>query len=370
MNICINGAILTPPFSGVETSLDYTIEGLMKYGENDYTIFAPTNYNRDVPMPHRKLLIRCLNKSKHQRIIWEHTKLPTLLKRESFDLLHCPSYIAPFRSPLPYTLTVHDCFAITHPQRSTLKNRIYYKLLLKHSIRHAKRLITPSQFVKDTICDLFKTPNDKISVIPHGISEQFFTPITPEQKEIVRKRYNLPSKFLLFCGNIEPKKNLSSILAAFETVHVSHPDIHLFITAPKLWKANNILSKINDNHIHIFQEYINKEDIPTLYALATLVLLPSLAEGFGLPIIEAMSCGTPVITSNTTACNEVASACALKISPNSSDELSTAINRLLEDKTLYEDYVKKGYHHAKEFTLKKHIKTLEQFFKLSQMHSS
>lgn len=200
--------------------------------------------------------------------------------------------------------------ALDYPEFCKNETAVYHKLFLPNSIAKAKKIIAVSHQVKEDIIARFNTDPSKIEVVHHGVGKEFTEIKSPRILQKVSQKYQLPEKYILFVGNLEPRKNIENLIDAFVELK-KHLDIEhkLVIVGAEGWKFHGIYTKVGQRKINneiIFTGYADQEDMPALYSLADLFVFPSLYEGFGLPVLEALACKTPVLISNSGALPEVA----------------------------------------------------------------
>jgi glycosyltransferase involved in cell wall biosynthesis len=247
---------------------------------------------------------------------------------------------------------------------------LYFNLLLRRSVKKATKVIAVSEKVKEDIIRSCKVDEEKITVIHNGINPIFREITNIQVLNKVKLKYSLPDNFILFVGNIEPKKNLNNLLLAYDSLvaksGISH---YLVIVGQKGWKYRKFfetLSKIKYGNRVLLTGYVSEEELPSIYTMADVFAFPSLYEGFGYPALEAMACGTPVVASNNGALPEVTGGHCLLVDPNSPYEIALAIERLVFEKSLMQNIIKEGLKHVKNFTLEKSVtKTLNLYRSLS-----
>jgi glycosyltransferase involved in cell wall biosynthesis len=251
--------------------------------------------------------------------------------------------------------TFHDLSFERFPHFFPLKTRLWHKYFVnpRKISRIAKKIIAVSESTRKDLEEIYQVKKEDIQVIPHGISQDFkiIDENNPKLGE-VKKNYQLPQKFIFFLGNIEPRKNISSIITAYKNIISENPKMSEY----KLVLAGNISPLCGDlikkNNIKTCG-YIEREDRPYVYNLASLFVYPSFFEGFGLPILEAMACGTPVIASNNSSLPEVTGNSVLLIDPDRPAEIAQAIKNVLIDEKLYKKFKERGIAQAKKFSWKK-----------------
>lgn len=255
----------------------------------------------------------------------------------------------------PLVATFHDLSFERFPHFFPLKTRLWHKLFVipRKIARIAKKIIAVSQSSKKDLAEIYGIKPEKITIINHGVSNDFriIDGNDPGFLEI-QKKYGLPHKFILYLGNIEPRKNISAIIAAYEYLSMKNPGLAKY----KLVLAGNISPlclDITKKENVITCDYIERNDRPYVYNLASLFVFPSFFEGFGLPVLEAMACGTPVITSNNSSLPGVAENAAVLINPMRTTELVEAMGAVLADEKLYNKLRGRGSKQAQKFSWKK-----------------
>lgn len=248
-------------------------------------------------------------------------------------------------------LIVHDLSFEIYPEFFTFKKRLWHHLIGPQQLcEQADTIIAISENTKNDIVKIFNIAPEKIKVIYPGIADDFFEPISDETKLKVSQKYNLPSNYILYLGNLEPRKNVETLLKAFEKLENS--SVHLVLAGSKAWKYQNINKLYHNskakNRIH-FLGYVDSDDKPALYSLAQAFIYPSIYEGFGLPPLEAAACGTPVITSFNSSLVEAVGESGLLVDPNNYNELAKVIDNLLADQKLQELLSTKGKLNTQNF---------------------
>jgi glycosyltransferase involved in cell wall biosynthesis len=228
---------------------------------------------------------------------------------------------------------------------------------VKFAVKQADRIITVSHNTRKDLLTLFDTDEDKIRVIYEGVSSDYHPIRDPDLLERLRRKYALPEKFILFVGTIEPRKNLVRLLEAFNKFKKNKSAAYrLVIAGGKGWLYDDVFETVEKLELQqdvIFTGYIPESELPLMYNLSDLFIYPSLYEGFGLPLLEAMACGIPVISSRVSSVPEVAGNAALLIDPYDSDELTEAMSCVLEDRQVKERMIENGLMQTKEFTWEK-----------------
>ncbi len=286
---------------------------------------------------------------------WEQCWLPMTVDKYKLDLLHCTSNTAPLLLKTPLYLTLHD---IIYLNKSFGGGSLYQKLghyyrrwVVPSAYQKARRVITVSNFEKNTIESHFGA-SDKLLVTYNGVDGRF-REYAAEEAEAFRRQMNLPSAYLFFLGNTAPKKNMVGLLMAYAYYISQEPDgLPLVIAESSEEELSRMLQELGISHLRSrlhLTAYVPHEQLPFLYQLATAFLYPSLRESFGIPIIEAMACGTPVITSDCTSMPEVAGDAALLVNPEKPKKIAEALHKLLHEPGLTAKLQQKGIERAKYF---------------------
>lgn len=264
----------------------------------------------------------------------------------------------------PLVVTFHDLSFERYPEFFSLKTRLWHEYFVNpRRIAHAaEKIIAVSESTKQDLEEIYKLNPQKIKVVYHGISNDFRVIDRNDPKLLeVQKKYNLPHKFIFYLGNVEPRKNISSIVEAHKSFVSKGSEFSKY----KLVLAGNISTlcrNITRKENVITCGYIERRDRPAVYNLASLFVYPSFFEGFGLPVLEAMACGTPVITSHNSSIPEVTGDAAVLVNPSRPHQIFEAIQSLLTDEKLYDKMKEKGLKQAKKFSWKKCAKeTLKVF---------
>jgi glycosyltransferase involved in cell wall biosynthesis len=287
--------------------------------------------------------------------IREHLHVPWVLRRERPDVYHAPHYILPLGIRCPSVVTIHDCIHLRFPEY--LPGRmahLYARAAMWRAATRSDRLITVSEASKRDILHYFDVAPEKISVIYNAIDEHFDRDPSAEAVERVRQRYQLDHRFVLYVGNIKPHKNLVRLIEAFAAVRQhSFDDLKLLIIGDEMSKLPALRRAVHSHKLHKhvrFLGYLPDDMLAILYRLASLFVFPSLYEGFGLPPLEAMASGTPVITSNVSSLAEIAGNAAILVDPYEVDAIADGIRRVLTDPVLAEDLRQRGLRRASEFS--------------------
>ena len=305
----------------------------------------PENFHLKVlPIPERLLTI-----------LWHRLYLPLAIDSWAgpFDLFHAPDFVLPPLARAPGLLTVHDLSFMKHPAGAVPRLRAWLNTVAPRSIARARHILADSHSTKQDLEALLGIPPAKISVVGAGV-EPRFKPITDQQTlTYVRQKYNLPERFSLSVGTLEPRKNFAGLIAAFNRIAADLPLLHLVIAGGKGWLYDSIFEAAAQSpaadRIHLIG-FVADEDLPALYNLAHLFAFPSHYEGFGIPVLEAMACGVPVVTADNSSLPEVAGEAALLVPATEVEALAQAIYRLYTEPELREECRQRGFLQAQKFT--------------------
>jgi len=266
------------------------------------------------------------------------------------DVLYLPNinFVA-CRPTTRLVVTIHDLSFIHFPYFFTIKMRFWHWLInVKKLARRADVIIADSQHTKRDIVELLKIDPAKIEVVYPGVAEHYFNQVSDDIKLAVRKKYNLPDKFILYLGAIEPRKNLESLVEAY--LQLANPDYDLVIGGGVGWKSQRILGLAAKSERIKLIGYVAEEDKAALYQLATAFVYPSYYEGFGLPLVEAMASGCPVIAGHTSSQGEVVGDAGLLVDPHNINSIKQAMIAILGDERLRDHYHTKGLVQARKFS--------------------
>ena len=356
MRIALDGMPLASPLTGVG---HYTLElakALALAAPRDtFTLVSPLpSQPIDNQLP-ANLSLCTLQRSLLNRRWWS-VGLPLYLKRESFDLFHGTNYEIPLWSRLPSVVTIHDLSLLLHPEAHErhLVRRARWRL--PFMARKASRIITPTNGIKTEVCEKLAISPDRVVVTPEAPRSEFKRSEDSEVRGVCR-RLGINDDFLLFVGTLEPRKNLFRLLAAFERVlHETSQSPQLVIAGGEGWLMENLSSAIEQKglqpHIRL-TGYLEDADLCALYSSCKAFIYPSLYEGFGLPPLEAMACGAPVIASAIPSIKETVAGAARLVEPHDVNELAAAMLEFLSDEKMRSYFSEAGVERAKTFTWEK-----------------
>jgi glycosyltransferase involved in cell wall biosynthesis len=284
---------------------------------------------------------------------FERLALSVELARFRLDLLHSPDFIPPLRGAKHHVITVHDLTFLRYPQYLTADARGYYNANIQAAVRHADHILADSQATKDDLQDLLHVPANKVTVHMLGVDPEFRVPVSGVAAHY-KDELRLPDDYILFVGTFEPRKNIIGLFSAYQALLARMPDAPpLVLAGTRGWLFEETMARAHEMHLdsHIlWRENIPQAALPALYALARALVLPSFYEGFGLPALEAMACGTPPIVSNRSSLPEVVGDVGLQINPDDHEQLAIAIERALTDDDWHREQRQRGLERAAAFT--------------------
>ena len=291
------------------------------------------------------------------------------------DLLHSTAYTMPPVSKPKVVVTIHDLSCFVYPQCHTEANYQFVIRNVHPAARRADFLIADSENTRREIIRFLHVPEEKIKVIHLAAGDAFHENVSPESIARIRNKYRIEKPYFFAVGSIEPRKNLASALIAFKALlEIRRIDHQFVITGGKGWENESfyrLLKKLKIDDYLVFTGYVPEKDLPALYQGAEVFVYPSFYEGFGLPVLEAMSSGTPVITSNTSSLPEVAGDAAILVNPAEIFELYEAMEALVTSPSLREDLKRKGLEQSKKFTWEKTARqTLEVYRNVFQQEGN
>ena len=288
------------------------------------------------------------------RIMWEQVALPALMLRDRLDVLHCPLNVLPIASRVPIVLTIHDLTFIRYPKRFHPAKQRYLATFTRYAARHASRIITDSAATRTDVIDAFGVHPDQVEVVYPGVDPDF-QPRESDSEALsaFRNRMGLPDRYVLYLGTLEPRKNVDRLVHAFARLVREGLPHALVLAGGRGWDYAAIDRAIVEAGITsrvIIAGYVRREDQPLWYSAADLFVYPSQYEGFGLPVLEAMACGTPVVTSNSSSLPEVVGPAAVTIDPTDEAALADAMRAVLTDPSLGARLRDAGPTQARQFT--------------------
>jgi len=297
----------------------------------------------------------------------EHISIPLKLRKHGADLFHAPHYVRPVFCPTPAVVTVHDCIHLLFPQY--LPNRFawsYARAMLGVAARRSALVFTVSEASRADILRFYPDADpERIRVVPNAIDPSILEDPGDEETARVRERYQIRGRFVLYAGNIKPHKNIDRLIAAFGLLkeRPGHEDVKLLIIGDEVNRMGSLRRSVEGAGVRAdvrFFGFVPDRTLAALYRLASVFAFPSLYEGFGLPPLEAMACGTPVVTSNISSLPEVVGDAALLVDPTSVEQIAGAIERVLDDAALAADLSRRGRLRAASFSWERSVRAIHE----------
>lgn len=306
--------------------------------------------NRPVTVPHEQAIDVPPNGHFPIRSAWMQFLLPGVLRRVKPDVVHFTNYLAPLAAGAPYVVSFHDMSLSLFPQYHTLKKRVLTASLLASVARRARLVLTPSSSSQEDVIRLLGLDRHRVRRIPYAAPDRF----RPAEEGPERlQTYGIRPPYFLYVGTIEPRKNLPRMLRAFSRLTSKLPDHRFVLVGQKGWKYDELLREAARPELRdrlILPGYVPEADLPLLYTHAEAFVYPSLYEGFGFPVVEAMACGTPVLTSASSSLTEIADGAALLVDPHDESALASCLEALATDSALRADLRTKGLARVKEYS--------------------
>ncbi len=295
--------------------------------------------------------------------LWQRAQipLPVSIFTGSVDLYHATDFVLP-PTRAHTLLTVHDLSFVRVPEAASPRLKAYLDVVVPRSVRRANHILADSQATKDDLIDLYDTPTEKITVLLSGVDARFH----PVDDPSVRQKYRIGTRPYIFSvGTVQPRKNYTRLIHALAVLRSHGNDLDLVIAGGKGWLEDPIYAAIREarveDHVH-FIGFADDTDLPALYSAASITAVPSLYEGFGIPVLESMACGTPVVTSNVSSLPEVAGDAALTVDPTHLEAIVNSLQRLIDDQTLRDSLITKGLSRAQDFTWDRSAEQLRQIY--------
>ena len=304
---------------------------------------------REFPNAHPVVL------SSPSKLIFDQVLVPRAVRRYGCDVVINLKHSVPLLTGAPAIFVMHGADWLAFPQNYYFFDRLYHKLSLPFFCRKAARIISVSHDATRIAVERLNLPPSQVATVYHGFRTDFHRVEDPERRARARKRYNLPERFILYVGRIYPMKNVRGLVEAFAKLRDRVPH-SLVISGIKHYKTEPDFAAIDEHSLHdrvIATGFVEEEDLPVLYSMADAFVLPSLYEGFGIPLLEAMACGCPIVTSTQGSCPEVVDGAGVLVNPYDTADIAEGIYRILNDSDLAAGLVRKGYQRIAQFSWEK-----------------
>jgi glycosyltransferase involved in cell wall biosynthesis len=354
---------------GRKAGIGYYIYGLLIGldkidSENEYFLYADQDFNLDLSrLRFHKRIFKLPSQLWHFAVILD-------IFASRLDVFHSTfSFIIPTLLGLITVTTIHDASAILFGDTHSLKVKTLHRLFFNFAAKRTNRVIADSFSSKNDIARLTGVKDNKI-VVTHLAVDDDYKPLGEESINVIRRKYNIPKEYILFNATLEPRKNVSRLIRAFHLMRNKFGVTHRLVLAGKKgWLYNEIFSLVRNLDLErevIFTNWVPDEDLPALYSAAAVVAYPSLYEGFGLSILKAFACGTPVVTSNISSMPEVAGDAAILVDPYDTEALAESLWRVISDEKFAKNLREKGFAQVKKFSWEKTAKDTLEVYKAVQ----
>lgn len=353
MHIAFDGTTLRPGRTGVGYYTEHLLHHAASLGSDDeITVISNTPISTTMPLP--RGVRTAVSGGGLPRALWMQVQAPRLLRRLRADVVHFTNGMVPVVSAVPTVVTIHDMsltlYPEFHPLRRVLLNRPFVNL----AARRADAIITVSESARRDIVRLYGIDASRVHVVHEAAAPAFRVIRDPFELQRVRQRHGLAERFILYVGTIEPRKNLPTLIDAFARRRAAGDLPHQLVCAgPYGWLSDDIEAQIDRLNIRDavrFTGYVPFDELPAIYNLAEMFVFPSVYEGFGLPVVEAMACGTPVVTGSVAALNEVAGDAAERVEVLDAAALGDTLVALALNRERREDLARLGLSRAAEFS--------------------
>ncbi len=371
--IAIDARLYGPVGKGLGRYIQEMVDGILASDhKNEYLIFlSPQNFDSFV-LPRKgvsKYLIKARWYSLAEQFIW-----PRLIRKYKPDLIHFPHFNVPYFCPAKFIVTIHDLILTKYPsRRASTKSaftywlkHFFYKTIIRRAVKKAQVILTVSNFTKKDIITQFNVAADKIIVTYEGVAARLKKKQNQDDKKIILG-YNIDTPYILYVGNAYPHKNLNALVDVFVNLREKHPDLSLVLIGGEDYFYQQLKKQtVKKRQGVFFPGFVSDNDLVSFYRLAAVYVFPSKYEGFGLPPLEAMTFGLPVVSSNQGSLPEILGSAALYFNPEDKEDMFAKINRLLLDENLRNQQKALGYQQVKKYNWNKCIeKTLSLYKKFT-----
>jgi len=341
--------------TGTESYSLHLIRALIEAGcDHQFRLYTP------VPFPSDLLddLERVENPRYEMQVIpfprlWTHVRLAWEVWRRPPDVLFVPAHVMPLACPVPVAVTVHDLGYLYYPEAHRPFDRWYLDWTTRRHARLAARIIADSRATRADLIRHYQADPRRIAVVYPGLDVALARTDDAEAVSALKARYGIGGDYLLYLGTLQPRKNLVRLVEAFARLQPTAPSVELVLAGQKGWLYDDLLARVDAlgvrDHV-VFTGYVTEDAKASLLTGSLALVYPSLYEGFGLPILEAMACGTPVLTSNVSSLPEVAGDAALLVDPLDTDAIAVGMSRLITETDLRDALIEKGYARVRKFS--------------------
>jgi len=371
MKIVINATVITDDMTGIGYYAYYLLKKLLEIDEaNEYIgIFAKdSSYVNKFNFPNlTKVITRTSLRKPLRRKLWEGFILPFTLKNLKADVYFSPSYVLPvYKLGIPMVVTIHDFSWWIYPETKSKKYAFYMRHVVPYSLKNSDMVIVDSKHTASDLRKFFKFPPNKIKTVYLGINKLYLEDKEPDVKQYLDNKYQIKTDYILAVGTLEKRKNILRLIKAFISLKQKKKLIHKLVLVGKFKQDSfAILKELIQGYKDdiIFTGYVDSKDLAYLYFGASIFVYPSIYEGFGLPPLEAMSCGVPVATSNISSMPEILQEACIYFDPYDVRDISDKIYEILDNKTLRNKIIEAGYNKVKNFNWDKTANDMILIFK-------
>jgi glycosyltransferase involved in cell wall biosynthesis len=368
LKVAINAWFWDNPSVGSGQYLKYLVPALLKADDSlEITLVSPKPFGPQPEPSNPKLSLHVAttplpNQTSNLAKVWfEQITFPRAARRLGADVAHVPYFGSPLSPTVPTVVTIHDLIPMVLPEyRGNWRVRLYTSLVAS-AAPQANVILADSEASKRDILDRLSVSNEQVRVVYLAPAPHYQPPQSWAEVEGIKQKYNLPDEFVLYLGGYDARKNLSALLHAYTWVGATLQDAFPLVLAGKLPQRNSALfpdplriaRELGIEEYIVTPGWIAEEDLPLLYAAATVFVYPSRYEGFGLPVLEAMACGTPVVTTNAASIPELAGPAAFQIDPDDTKHMAAPILRLCTEENSNDELVERGFNQVEKFTWNK-----------------
>ena len=353
--IGINAHLLSPVSgyrrAGIHQYIAQVLRNLPRLnGRSQYTIYTRDRTSIEERDGFKVVSSSWPTEKRSVRILWEQISWPIQIEQEQFDLLHSMAFVSPILNKIPTIVTVYDLSFVHFPDTFPALQRLYLHSQTARSVRNARRVITISDASRRDLHDFFEVPLDKIDVVLPGV-DPVYRPLPADLIKAFREKQGIAGRFILHVGTLQPRKNVPVLLEAFALSRAG--GTILVLAGAKGWQYDEIFAMTKDlgleRRVH-FTGYVADQELPLWYNAADALVFPSIYEGFGMPVLEAMACGTPVIAARTSSIPEAGGEAALYFEPQDAAALARHIDSVLDDDRLAKHMQQSGLEQAQKFS--------------------
>ncbi len=347
MKIAIDARMIKPgSMHGIARYVYHLLMGIKALG-TEHRIYILVNPDSPLELEQWPSFMQLVHVSAEWISFREHVEIPRVLSRIGVNLFHSPSFVAPLCVPCRMIMTIHDLNHVVLRQFYTPFHQFYYQVIVRGSVKRSQYILTVSHFSKREIIRTLGPPAEKIFVTYNGVSDHYRPVKDQDMLDYVRDLYGFSDRFILCVSNNKPHKNVQQLVRAF---CYSDIEIPLVLASPFDASLIRIAENYGKKHLVYFSKFILEEHLPAVYSMTDLFVYPSTYEGFGLPPLEALACGAPVVVAKSSSLPEVVGDNALFADPNDFRAIAAALERGIQDQNLRRQLVDNGLIHARKFS--------------------